>query len=349
MLSFSYTKSRSSRFLPFHFPPFLPSFFHSVSLPLPLNPPKSSHLRLLHLPLRIRSIDAAQPYDYESQLKSRHLKSQSLKIAIIGFGNFGQFLAKTLSRQGHTLLTYSRTNYSDVAKKLGVTFYSNPHDLCESHPEVLILCTSILSTEKVLKSFPFQRLKRSTLFVDVLSVKEFAKNILLKYLPVEFDILCTHPMFGPESGKTSWLGLPFVYDKVRIGNEEERMNRYAAGSQFVTHTMGRVLEKFGLESSPINTKGYETLLDLVENTAGDSFELYYGLFMYNQNAMEQLERLDMAFEAIKKELFGKLHQVYRRQLFGTADGLEERPKIQKLLHNGAPVEPSTDTREQERS
>ncbi|KAF2301412.1 hypothetical protein GH714_023909 [Hevea brasiliensis] len=304
MLSFSYTKSRSSRFLPFHFPPFLPSFFHSVSLPLPLNPPKSSHLRLLHLPLRIRSIDAAQPYDYESQLKSRHLKSQSLKIAIIGFGNFGQFLAKTLSRQGHTLLTYSRTNYSDVAKKLGVTFYSNPHDLCESHPEVLILCTSILSTEKVLKSFPFQRLKRSTLFVDVLSVKEFAKNILLKYLPAEFDILCTHPMFGPESGKTSWLGLPFVYDKVRIGNEEERMNRYAAGSQFVTHTMGRVLEKFGLESSPINTKGYETLLDLVENTAGDSFELYYGLFMYNQNAMEQLERLDMAFEAIKRNCLG---------------------------------------------
>lgn len=226
----------------------------------------------------------------------------------------------------------------------------------------------------MLKSFPFQRLKRSTLFVDVLSVKEFAKNILLKYLPLEFDILCTHPMFGPESGKNSWVGLPFVYDKVRIGNEEERINRcdkfldifakegcrmvemscaehdrYAAGSQFVTHTMGRVLEKFGLESSPINTKGYETLLDLVENTAGDSFELYYGLFMYNQNAMEQLERLDMAFEAIKKELFGKLHQVYRRQLFGTAEGSEERPKIQKLLHNGAPLEPSKDTMEQERS
>ncbi|OAY52771.1 arogenate dehydrogenase 2, chloroplastic [Manihot esculenta] len=371
MLPFSSTKPSTSFF---HFPPFLPSFFHSVSLPLLLNPPKSSHLRFLPLPLRIRSIDAAQPYDYESQLLSQHLKSQSLKIAIIGFGNFAQFLAKTLSRQGHTLLAYSRTNHGGAAKELGVTFYTNPHDLCESHPEVLILCTSILSSEKVLKSFPFQRLKRSTLFVDVLSVKEFAKNILLKYLPLEFDILCTHPMFGPESGKNSWVGLPFVYDKVRIGNEEERINRcdkfldifakegcrmvemscaehdrYAAGSQFVTHTMGRVLEKFGLESSPINTKGYETLLDLVENTAGDSFELYYGLFMYNQNAMEQLERLDMAFEAIKKELFGKLHQVYRRQLFGTVEGSEERPKIQKLLHNGAPLEPSKDTMEQERS
>ncbi|KAG6789049.1 hypothetical protein POTOM_005133 [Populus tomentosa] len=349
--------------LSFHFHPFPSSSTPSLSLHIPLK--KNT--------LRIRSLDAAQPYDYESHLRTQHLKSQSLKIAILGFGNFGQFLSKTLSRQGHTLLAYSRTDYTDIAKSLGVTFHSNPHDLFESHPEVVILCTSILSTEKVLQTLPFQRLKRSTLIVDVLSVKEFAKNILLKYLPVEFDILCTHPMFGPESGKNSWVGLPFVYDKVRIGNEEDRIgrverfldvfakegcrmvemtcaehDRYAAGSQFVTHTMGRVLERFGLDSSPINTKGYDTLLDLVENTAGDSFELYYGLFMYNKNALEQLERLDMAFEAIKKELFGKLHHVYRKQLFGNADeGAEERPKVQKLLHNGAP--PSADVVKQETS
>lgn len=100
-------------------------------------------------------------------------------------------------------------------------------------------------------------------------------------------------------------------------------DRYAAGSQFVTHTMGRVLERFRLESSPINTKGYETLLNLVHNTAGDSFDLYYGLFMYNKNAMEQLERLDMAFEGLKKELFGNLHEVCRKQLFGHTEGITE--------------------------
>ncbi|KAJ4851664.1 Arogenate dehydrogenase 2, chloroplastic [Turnera subulata] len=318
-------------------------------------PPKPHHRH--PLPLRIRALDAAQPYDYEARLRHQHIKSQSLKIAIIGFGNFGQFLAKAFSRHGHTLLGHSRTNHADAARSLGVTFYANPHDLCESHPDVVVLCTSILSTEKVLKSFPFQRLKRNTLFVDVLSVKEFAKNVLLKYLPSEFDILCTHPMFGPESGKDSWVDLPFVYDKVRIGEDEERVSRcerfldifakegcrmvemscaehdrYAAGSQFVTHTMGRVLERYGLESSSINTKGYETLLNLVDITCKDSFELYYGLFMYNQNALEQLERLDMAFEAIKTELFGQLHQVYRKQLFGDS---EERPKVQKLLGNGA--------------
>lgn len=184
-------------------------------------------------------------------------------------------------------------------------------------------------------------------------------NLFLKYLPKEFDILCTHPMFGPESGKDSWVGLPFVYDKVRIGDDEERLRRvekflnifakegcrmvemscaehdkYAAGSQFVTHTMGRVLEGFGVESSPINTKGYETLLNLVKNTKGDSFDLYYGLFIYNQNSLEQLERLDMAFESVKKELFGRLLQVHRKQLFLNSKEEDRFLSTMKLLRGG---------------
>lgn len=234
---------------------------------------------------------------------------------------------------------------------------------------MILLCTSILSTEKVLMSLPIPRLKRSTLFVDVLSVKEFPRNLFLQNLPQGFDILCTHPMFGPESGKNGWKSLTFVYDKVRIGSEESRVlrcnrfldifaqercemvemtcaehDRYAAGSQFITHTMGRVLEKLSLKSTPINTKGYETLLNLVENTAGDSFDLYYGLFMYNVNAMEQLERLDQAFESLKKQLFGRLHGVLRKQLFENAEsqGLPEKPVLM-LSENGTILASSSET------
>ncbi|XP_019181451.1 PREDICTED: arogenate dehydrogenase 2, chloroplastic-like [Ipomoea nil] len=310
--------------------------------------------------LQIRAIDAAQPYDYEAKISNDIIQSTKLKIAVIGFGNFGQFLAKAFIRQGHTLLAYSRTDYSLAAQSLGVSFYSDMHDLCEQHPDVILLCTSIISTEPVLRALPIQRLKRNTLFVDVLSVKEFPKNIMLQLLPSHFDILCTHPMFGPESGKNGWYGLPFVFDKVRIGDEDSRVSRvesfldifekegcrmvemscaehdkHAAGSQFMTHTVGRVLEKLQLETTPINTKGYETLLNLVENTASDSFDLYYGLFMYNKNAMEQLERLDLAFESLKKELFGHLHEKLRKQLFGKVEeGAGEQLILTKLPKNG---------------
>ncbi|KAL6012897.1 Arogenate dehydrogenase 2, chloroplastic [Asimina triloba] len=336
----------------------LPTFYHpKLNLPC-LSVNKSSHyslsypshtLKLAPRPLRrraikISAIDAAQPYDYESHIHNQFENSSKLKIAIVGFGNFGQFLAKTIAKQGHTILAHSRTDYSETAGKLGVTFFSDPDDLCEEHPDVMLICTSIISTESVLRSLPLQRLKRNTLFVDVLSVKEFPRSLFLQILPREFDILCTHPMFGPESGKNGWKDLPFVFEKVRIGNDELRSNRcsrflnifaqegckmiemsckehdnYAAESQFMTHTVGRMLAKLGMTSTPINTKGYEVLLELVENTASDSYDLYYGLFMYNPKATEQLFRLEMAFDILKKQLFGQLHDILRKQLFESKD------------------------------
>eukprot|EP00249_Psilotum_nudum_P022888 c28680_g2_i1 orf=1500-2795(+) len=292
--------------------------------------------------LKIVAIDAAQPFDFESKRQCEIDIEKKLKIGIVGFGNFGQFLANNFVKQGHEVLAHSRSDYRDLSRRMGITYFRDPDDFCEEHPEVIVLCTSILSTESVLRSLPVQRLKRSTLFVDVLSVKEFPKNLLLQVLPPEYDVLCTHPMFGPQSGKTSWFGLPFVYEKVRIGegaradrckrllnvfaSEGCRMvemtcaehDRYAASSQFITHTVGRVLGMLGLESTPINTKGYETLLDMVENTGGDSFDLYYGLFMYNVNATEELTRLELAFDAVKKQLFEQLHDVLRKQLFGAS-------------------------------
>ncbi|KAJ9692757.1 hypothetical protein PVL29_011713 [Vitis rotundifolia] len=310
----------------------------SGSKSLSFNPQTGFNLRPKSL--QIRAMEASLDYHFGTQLQTHIKTPTSLKIAIIGFGNFGQFLAKTFVSQGHTVLAHSRSDYSDTAAKLGVSFFSDPHDLCEEHPEVVMLCTSILSTKSVLKSIPFHRLRRSTLFVDVLSVKEFPRSLFLEILPEEFDILCTHPMFGPESGKNGWAGLTFMYDKVRIGNDDPIISRYgrfldvfaregcrmvemscadhdkySAESQFITHTMGRVLERFGLESSSINTKGYETLLKLVENTAKDSFDLYCGLFMYNNNAMDQLEKLELAFQSLKRELFGNLQSLYGRQLF----------------------------------
>ncbi|XP_010244911.1 PREDICTED: arogenate dehydrogenase 2, chloroplastic-like [Nelumbo nucifera] len=355
--------------------PNLPTKLHAISRSFPHSRPAflsfTSRTRVPRHSLQIRALDAAQPYDYEAKINDRLEKSTKLKIAIIGFGNFGQFLAKTLVRQGHTVLAHSRSNYSAAARELGVSFFSDPDDLCEEHPEVILLCTSITSTESVLRSFPVQRLKRNTLFVDVLSVKEFPRKLFLKVLPPEFDILCTHPMFGPESGKHGWAGLNFVYDKVRIGSEESRINRcnhflnifaqegcvmiemcciehdkYAAGSQFITHTIGRALGKFGLETTPINTKGYDTLLNLVENTEGDSFDLYYGLFMYNKNALEQLERLSLAFESLKKQLFGHLHDVLRKQLFEDTEGLdlsEEKKLLPELHPNGVGIKPPEGT------
>ena len=53
----------------------------------------------------------------------------------------------------------------------------------------------------------------------------FPKQLLLDSLPDSMDILCTHPMFGPDSGRNAWTGLNFQYEKVRINNGKDRLAR----------------------------------------------------------------------------------------------------------------------------
>ncbi|KAL5199496.1 hypothetical protein ABZP36_020699 [Zizania latifolia] len=145
-----------------------------------------------------------------------------LRVGIVGFGNFGQFIAAGIQRQGHAVLATSRSDYSDYCARHGIRFFATAEALCEARPDVLLLCSSILSTEAVVRTIPFHKLHPDTVVADVLSVKQFPRNLLLQILPPGFGIVCTHPMFGPESGKNGWNGLPFVYDKVRVAQEGDQ-------------------------------------------------------------------------------------------------------------------------------
>ncbi|KAK7320569.1 hypothetical protein VNO77_30176 [Canavalia gladiata] len=304
--------------------------------------------------------------------------SSSLKIGIVGFGSFGQFLAKTMIKQGHTLRAISHTDYTHSSLQMGIQFFRNVVGFLEADNDVILICTSILSLSEVLTSMPLTRLKRPALFVDVLSVKEHPREILLRDLnffhPIpgtkergshiisgfplnslsffffsaeESDILCTHPMFGPDSGKDGWNDLTFVYDKVRIRDEAicsnflhifasegcrmlqmscEEHDKVAAKSQFITHTIGRTLAEMDIKSTPIDTKGFQTLVQLPvmvvtccidktisdsltfrnllqkDTTMRDSLDLYSGLFIHNRFAVQELDNLEQALHKVKEML-----------------------------------------------
>ncbi|KAL6977515.1 ATP-binding cassette transporter CGR1 [Sarracenia purpurea var. burkii] len=249
--------------------------------------------------------------------------SRTLKIGIIGFGPFGQFLSKTMMKQGHAITATSRADHSQLCAHLGISFYRTMDGFVEADNDVIMLCTSIISLSSVVKAIPFHILKRPTLFVDVLSVKEYPREVLLQVLPRESDLLCTHPMFGPQSGRDGWNGLTFVYDRVRIMDEAvcssflqifqsegckmlemscEEHDKLAARSQFLTHTIGRVLSEMKIESTSIDTKNFQTLVKLKESTVEDSFDLFSGLFIHNKYAKEELKNLEVAFEKVKQKL-----------------------------------------------
>ena len=180
---------------------------------------------------------------------------------------------------------------------------------------------------------------------------------MLAALPRDFDIVCTHPMFGPDSGSGSWAGLPLVFDRVRVGKSASRQrradsflkffekegcrmvemeceehDRLSAGTQFVTHTVGRVLGEMQLGPTPIDTRGYESLLSLVGNTANDSFDLYYGLFMYNQVR----ELLFFFFSGFEVEVERKILSLFSSPFFLTLSFLSLHQANTNLeRHRGA--------------
>ena len=47
------------------------------------------------------ALDAAMPFDYEARANAKLKQQTALRIGIVGFGTFGQFLAKRLVQQGH--------------------------------------------------------------------------------------------------------------------------------------------------------------------------------------------------------------------------------------------------------
>jgi arogenate dehydrogenase (NADP+) len=300
------------------------------------------------------------------------IRSRPLTIGVVGFGRFGQFIARTFAKYGRVVVT-SRSDYSEIARGMGVQYFplSDTDSFLGEGLDVIVFATSILSFESLLQSFAPSIQKyldgraekgeagHGPLVVDVLSVKEHARQVMLDVLPPECDVLCSHPMFGPDSGKNGWQSLNFVYEKTRINkmvllpamsqmNDTEgfvdqngrvhsvhedseahvegvdRMERflsifeeegcrmvpmscrehdtYAANSQFITHLMGRILGSQGLEHTPIDTSGFQSVLKLVDITTADSFDLFYGLYKYNQNSMATIVQLRSAMEDVVQRL-----------------------------------------------
>jgi prephenate dehydratase len=72
-----------------------------------------------------------------------------LRVAIIGFGTFGQFLAKLWVQRGHQVYAQSRTDYSELAEAMGATYVKTAAELVPFEVDVVVISVSILSFAKV--------------------------------------------------------------------------------------------------------------------------------------------------------------------------------------------------------
>ncbi|MBN2618102.1 MAG: prephenate dehydrogenase/arogenate dehydrogenase family protein [Spirochaetales bacterium] len=217
-----------------------------------------------------------------------------MKIGIYGLGRFGAFWGDQLSKIG-TVVGYSRNKDREVPKS--ITKVSEEEVLSS---DVIIICVAISSMENFLISIK-DKIKPGTLLMDTCSVKVYPVELMKKILPPWANIIGTHPMFGPDSGKLGVAGLPIVISEVRATKEQynfwiEKFNQLnlsviemtpdehdkeAAYTQGITHFIGRTLADLHLKRSSISTTGYNSLLDIIKLTCNDEYQLFLDLQKYN--------------------------------------------------------------------
>jgi hypothetical protein len=99
----------------------------------------------------------------------------------------------------------------------------------------------------------------------------------------------------------------------------------AANSQFITHLVGRILGQQGLMPTLIDTKGFESVIKLIQGTNSDSFELFYGLYKYNSNSRDTILKMKRAMEEVERGLIKMEREDVNAPGWGTKDGVN--PKI----------------------
>lgn len=221
---------------------------------------------------------------------------------------------------------------------MGVEFHSNfeMSKFLENLDVVVIAC-SLTEFEDIVNTLPVSDL-RGKLVIETCVLNAHPKAVLLRAfgdIP-DIDIVCSHPMFGPvlfsdadenPYASTSWDGRPLVYEKVRVSNvprlqkflkifeaarcrlvemTAEQHDASIADAEFVTHLTGRLLgDRQLLPPTPVISKEYAALADVADMTSGDSFDLFFGMYKFNDRAKTHLVKLRDNLATLEKQLAAK--------------------------------------------
>lgn len=209
-------------------------------------------------------------------------------LGIIGFGSFGQFAVKWL-KPHFDISVYDVCDKGDIADELGVR-WSSLQDSCEC--DVVVFGVPLEFLEDVLKeSVSFFR--AGTLVMDVTSVKIKPAKLMADILPEDVDVVATHPLFGPKSGKNGIEGLNIALCDVRgdrlaevadfcrdvlklnvIETTPEKHDQEAGYVMGLTHFIGQALNMLEVPECKQTTSSYEHLMALKDLLSLDSMDLF---------------------------------------------------------------------------
>jgi len=273
--------------------------------------------------LKAANVGKTHPTDLRlKSLPSDDDEARKLNIGFVGYGSFGQYLSKKMESQ-HNLRCIDPLDKSKEAQENNVEYFP-PYDKSNflKGLDVVIIAVPMIELEDVLESLPLDKLGNK-LIVEVCPLNVYPRTVLSRMLPPNTDILSTNPMFGTDLPLD---GVPFVYEKVRIRDTlrascflstfervrcqmvemaGEDHDAYVADAEFVTHLTGRLLDRNLLPASPVSSKEYAALCNVAEMTTNDTFDMFYGMFKYNDRAKELLNTMRDNLASVERKLAAK--------------------------------------------
>lgn len=241
---------------------------------------------------------------------------EKINIAIIGFGRFGRLLAGLLKKHGSVHIISRGSKAENGYPSIGLK------DL--KTMDWVIPAVPISALEGLVRKIG-QHLKPGALVMDVCSVKKYPCQWLKKHLPVNVEILGTHPMFGPDSAKYGLKGLSMVFCPVRIKHSRlkavmqifknlgletiimapESHDRQAAVSLSLVHYIGRGLGLMPVGPQQVSTLGFERLLAVNETVENDSWQLFIDMHKFNPYAAKIREKYLKYLKAVDNKIKSK--------------------------------------------
>ena len=234
-------------------------------------------------------------------------------VGILGFGRFGKVLSNILQK-GFRIKAYDLNSMKNYP---GVEFVDQDTVLKE---KIIFVAVPISVFESVINDIA-PKLKGENTIVDVCSVKNHPVKIMENTLRDNIGIISTHPMFGPDSFisnsrlKIMMHNTRDTYGQYKFWREffldqgievieitPDEHDRLAAKTQGVTHFLGRMLKEFGIKKTTLDTQGFRDLLDLVDQTCNDTWELYSDLQLYNPYTSEMIAELKKSINSIDTQL-----------------------------------------------
>ena len=236
-------------------------------------------------------------------------------IGIIGFGQFGQFMAQHLAPFFDVAVCDAADRQTE-AEKIGVR-WSDFETVAACG--IVVFAVPLENFETVLRrAVPF--LQPRAMCFDVCSVKIEPLRLMAEILPATVEIIGTHPLFGPQSGRAGIEGLRIAFCPLRTAKAAEikrflaedlklkvfektpeEHDREMAHVQALTHFVARALDELHIADSELATVSYEELMRAARLVSEDSWELFRTIQRGNPFAGEK-----------RKAFIGKLIELENR-------------------------------------